>query len=197
MNQTQQERILGVLQALQTPEHKIPEQYLKRLPYGDAVSARYFKQVLLISECNGRISELRGKGHQIETTQEKDPYGFAYHRLRPEEAESRPRIRILGDDGEEDVPWDSVDDPEPKLEDHFKPVRIMPRALDIASKIIPREFWKDEKGNACGLHEFLQRCADGAFPKMSASQREIAWGKLRYSFDFDKDGPLLKTISLI
>ena len=29
------------------------------------VSARYFKQVRLISECNGRKSELRAKGHDI------------------------------------------------------------------------------------------------------------------------------------
>jgi hypothetical protein len=47
------------------------------------VSARYFKQVLLVSECNGRISELRGKGYQIETSAGKDRYGFAYHRLAP------------------------------------------------------------------------------------------------------------------
>ncbi len=45
------------------------------------MSARYFKQVLLVSECNGRISELHGKGYNIETSKEKDQYGFACHRL--------------------------------------------------------------------------------------------------------------------
>jgi hypothetical protein len=79
---TQQERILSALQSLQD-EHVIPEEYLRRHPNGDGVSARYFKQVLLISECNGRISELRAKGHDIETSACKDVYGFAYHRLRP------------------------------------------------------------------------------------------------------------------
>jgi hypothetical protein len=37
---------------------------------------------MLISEVNGRINELRSKGYDIETSRGKDPYGFAYHRLR-------------------------------------------------------------------------------------------------------------------
>lgn len=46
------------------------------------LSARYLKQVMLVSECNGRISELRADGHDILTLEgEKDTYGFAYHRL--------------------------------------------------------------------------------------------------------------------
>ncbi len=80
---TQQEKILAVLRALQNGEHEIPEQYVRRHPSGDGVSARYFKQVLLVSECNGRISELRAMGHDIETSEQKDPYRFAYHRLKP------------------------------------------------------------------------------------------------------------------
>jgi hypothetical protein len=47
------------------------------------ISARYFKQVMPISEVNGRISELRSKGIAIETSKTKDRYGFAYHRLAP------------------------------------------------------------------------------------------------------------------
>jgi hypothetical protein len=50
------------------------------------VSARYFKQVMLISEVNGRISELREKlrseGLAVESSKEKDRYGFVYHRLK-------------------------------------------------------------------------------------------------------------------
>jgi hypothetical protein len=38
---------------------------------------------MFISECNGRTSELRGKGPDIKTSEEKDDYGFAYHRLKP------------------------------------------------------------------------------------------------------------------
>lgn len=78
---TQQQRILQTLQALQSGDHDIPEIYIRRHPSGDGVSARYFKQVLFISECNGRISELRTKGYEIETSKAKDEYGFVYHRL--------------------------------------------------------------------------------------------------------------------
>lgn len=79
---TQQQKILGTLQALLSGEHDIPEQYLRRHPSGDGVSARYFKQVMFISECNGRLSEIRAKGHDIETSKAKDGYGFVYHRLK-------------------------------------------------------------------------------------------------------------------
>lgn len=83
---TQQQRVLEVLQSLRT-DHDIPEQYVRRHPSGDGVSARYFKQVMLISEVNGRISELRNKGHEVETSTERDRYGFSYHRLKPADRE--------------------------------------------------------------------------------------------------------------
>jgi hypothetical protein len=79
---TQQRRILAVLQRLRDGTLDVPEEYLRRHSTGDGVSTRYFKQVMLISECNGRISELRGKGHQIETSEATDQHGFTYHRLR-------------------------------------------------------------------------------------------------------------------
>ncbi len=83
---TQQARILGVLKSLQTGDHDIPEEFLRRHPTGDGISAGYLKRVLGISECNGRISELRGKGYEIETSAQKDEHGFADHRLKPEGA---------------------------------------------------------------------------------------------------------------
>jgi hypothetical protein len=83
---TQQQRILAVLQSLQSGDHHIPDEYLRRHKSGDGISARYFKQALLVSECNGRISELRSKGYDIETSKQKDKFGFAYHRLKPEGA---------------------------------------------------------------------------------------------------------------
>jgi biotin operon repressor len=82
-NGTQQERILKLLKAIQSGGHKVPEEYLRRHPSGDGVSARYIKQVMGITEANGRISELRGKGYEIETSKQKDVFGFAYHRLAP------------------------------------------------------------------------------------------------------------------
>ena len=40
------------------------------------MSARYFKQVILISEVNGRISGLRGKGYVIDTSNAEDHYEY-------------------------------------------------------------------------------------------------------------------------
>jgi len=93
MKLTQQQKILVVLQSLQSGDHHIPEEYLRRHSSGDGVSARYFKQVLLVSECNGRISELRAKGCDIETSKQKDRYGFAYHRLNPQNVTSTSDFR--------------------------------------------------------------------------------------------------------
>jgi hypothetical protein len=39
------------------------------------------RKVTLISEVNGRISELRGKGYVIDTSLAEDRYSFKYHRL--------------------------------------------------------------------------------------------------------------------
>lgn len=83
-NGTQQQRILRVLENLQDGKLNAPAQFIRQHPDGNGISARYFKQVTLISEVNGRISELRGKGYDIETSKERDPYGFVYHRLKPE-----------------------------------------------------------------------------------------------------------------
>jgi hypothetical protein len=78
---TQQERILDVLRQVRDGDHEIPEEFLRRHPTGDGLSSRYLKRVMYISECNGRISELRDRGYVIETSAEKDAFGFAYHRL--------------------------------------------------------------------------------------------------------------------
>lgn len=91
---TQQARILATLEALQSGQHDIPEQYIRRHPTGDGVSARYLKQVLLVSECNGRISELRSKGHDIETSTVRDEYGFVYHRLKPRQFNSPEALQV-------------------------------------------------------------------------------------------------------
>jgi hypothetical protein len=37
----------------------------------------------ILGTAESDISELRSKGHVIETSKEKDAYGFAYHRLAP------------------------------------------------------------------------------------------------------------------
>lgn len=83
---TQQERILDVLRAVRSGHHDIDEQYIRRHEDGDGISAAYFKRVLWITECNGRISELRTKGYDIESSSARDPHGFVYLRLVREPA---------------------------------------------------------------------------------------------------------------
>lgn len=79
---TQRDRVYALLASLSRGTADIPEEYVRRDPAGDWVSTRYFKQVMLISEVNGRMSELRSEGHLIETG-DADRYGFRYHRLVP------------------------------------------------------------------------------------------------------------------
>jgi hypothetical protein len=79
----QRQIVLNVLRSVQRRQHNIPEEYIRHHNTGDGVSARYFKQVLFISEVNGRISELRSNGQVIETSLERDDHGFAFHRLQP------------------------------------------------------------------------------------------------------------------
>ena len=62
--------------------HEQAETAIRHHETGDGISSRYFKQVMLISEVNGRISELRGKGYVIDTSEAEDRYSFKYHRLR-------------------------------------------------------------------------------------------------------------------
>lgn len=91
----------------------------------------------------------------------------------------------------EEIPWDEVSEARAtELEDHFKPVRISPVAINEASKIVPSEFWINE-----GLHRWLSKRADYAFSKLPNSDaREVSWKQLKYIFEFDVEGPVLKTV---
>jgi hypothetical protein len=81
LHKSQQQRILDVLTS-PSGGNDIPEEYLRRHETGHGISSRYFKQVMLISEVDGRISELRSKGYVIETSATEDRHGFKYHRLK-------------------------------------------------------------------------------------------------------------------
>lgn len=82
---SQKQKILQVLEDLRGGICEVPEEFIRRHSDGDGISTRYFKRVMWISECNGRISELRDdlrlKGLTIESSDEKDAYGFVYQRL--------------------------------------------------------------------------------------------------------------------
>lgn len=104
-----------------------------------------------------------------------------------------PKIWIMGEEGMEEVPHDELPSHDAiELQDHFKRVKLSPRAIDMASKMIPLEFYFKE-----GLHTFLRGRAELVFSKLSASQTEGVYGKLKYVFEFDADGPVLKTVSLV
>jgi len=66
MKKTQKQKVLEVLQKAE----------------GEWVSTRYFKQQMLISEINARLTNLKDDGHVIETSPFRDEYGFAFHRLK-------------------------------------------------------------------------------------------------------------------
>ena len=48
---------------------------------GDWVSTNYFKTVMHLYECNARLSELKNRGHNIESSKFRDEFGFVSHRL--------------------------------------------------------------------------------------------------------------------
>ncbi len=103
---------------------------------------------------------------------------------------------VMGENGMEEVDFDSLPEPHPiayNLTHYFKPVKILPRAIDLASKIIP-SWYVVEHG---GVHTILSKQANAMFEKMSAGQRSGTWGKMKFIFDFDKDGPVLKTVGLV
>lgn len=107
------------------------------------------------------------------------------------EAERKPRITFMG----EEVPWESLPEPEPvayHLSHYFAEVKISPRALNQASKIIEPQ-WYIKHG---GLHALLQKRANEVFSKLPASKTVAQYKNLKYIFDFDKDGPVLKSVSL-
>lgn len=107
----------------------------------------------------------------------------------------KPRITVVGEHGVEEVDFDKLPDPDPQAYDlshYFDPPRISERAIDLASKIIPQEYAIKHGG----LHKLLQKRAAEVFSKLPASVTRGTYGKLTYIFDFDKDGPVLKSVSL-
>lgn len=82
--------------------------------------------------------------------------------------------------------------PATELEDHFAPVTLSPAAIDRASQVVPEEYWKP-----VGLHTWLSGRANQAFRKLGVREREVALGRLKYAFEFDAHGPVLRTVILL
>lgn len=102
--------------------------------------------------------------------------------------EKKPRITYMG----EEIAYDDVPEPQAiEMLDYFKPVKLSPRSIDEASRAVPLRAYEQS-----GLYTWLQQRADFVFSKLPVSQTEGRFGRLRYSFEFDADGPVLKTVTL-
>lgn len=77
------------------------------------------------------------------------------------------------------------------LDHHFKKPRLSPRAVDQASKLVPVETWRQ-----FGVYSWLLGAAAHAFDKLPADKTDIRIGAYKLVFDFDQDGPFLKSISV-
>lgn len=97
---TQREKILKVLREVRDGRAVFPIEYIKTKDGEAWLSSRYLKQVMLISEANGRISEARADGYDIATLTEKDEFGFAYHRLVVDVAPKKQEYKIVALDQE-------------------------------------------------------------------------------------------------
>ncbi len=81
--------------------------------------------------------------------------------------------------------------------DVFKPVRISPKALDSASRIVPVEVWFKY-----GLYTWLRQAAEHVFKHLPANKKEGVLGAkdgrpgLRFTFSYDHQGPVLESVKL-
>lgn len=105
-------------------------------------------------------------------------------------AEKQPKVSLMG----QPVAFEDLPEAEAvSIEDNFAPVILSGKAIDLASQIVPEEYWKP-----VGIHTWLQGRADLAFRKiLNVKDKEITMGKLRYVFEYTAAGPQLKSVSRI
>ena len=105
-------------------------------------------------------------------------------------AGKQPKIFVMG----EEQPYDQVPEADAvSIEDYFSPVILSGKAIDLASQIVPEEYWKP-----VGIHTWLQGRANTAFDKMkSTNDKETTVGRLRYVFEHTAEGPTLKSVRLV
>jgi len=103
-------------------------------------------------------------------------------------SQTKPRIVVMG----EEVPYDEFPgNGATELADHFRPVKLSPLAIDQASKLVPPEAYKP-----IGLYTWLSKRADHVWKQLSTDQMEGKLGIMRYVYEFDGEGPVLKTVHL-
>lgn len=86
----------------------------------------------------------------------------------------------------------AIPEPEPELEAYFLEPTISAKALDVASRVVPEQYWK-----AVGLHAWLAGRALDAFSKLPVGERVIALKRLRYEFEYVNNAPVLKNLTLL
>ncbi len=107
------------------------------------------------------------------------------------QSKKQPKIYFMG----KEMPHEELPEtPELDIEQHFKPVILSQKAIDLASQLVPDEHWKKY-----GLYSWLSGRADVAFRKLpiSAEKLEVRIGRLLYKFEFTPEGPTLKSVVLV
>lgn len=96
-----------------------------------------------------------------------------------------PKVLYMG----KEVDFEGLPEAEPTLEAAFKPVILSPKAIDLASQLVPSDAWMPR-----GLHTWLQLRADAAYRKLKVGATEISGGQLKYIFEYRGDQPILARI---
>ncbi|MFN3658155.1 MAG: hypothetical protein ACK4UO_12940 [Pseudolabrys sp.] len=97
------------------------------------------------------------------------------------------KVTMMG----KEIPFEQLPAPEPSLESQFKSVVLSAKAIDLASQIVPETNWK-----SLGIHTWLSQRAEQAFRGMKVGATEAQLGRLKYTFEFIADEPVLQKVVL-
>ena len=75
------------------------------------------------------------------------------------------------------------------LNHHMEPLRLSIEAINQASRIIPSDVWKSR-----GICTWLLAAAEHAFSHTPSGKLDHLIGPVRYTFEFDASGPVLKAV---
>src|SRR5437868_11284 len=99
-----------------------------------------------------------------------------------------PRITMMG----EEIPYEEMPgNGALNWDARFAPVRLTPRSINTASTVVPLDVW-----HKVGIVRWLQSTANEAARNMAIDDTSGMVGKLRYIFEFDHNGPILKDVRL-
>jgi hypothetical protein len=79
------------------------------------------------------------------------------------------------------------------LDHHMQPLRLSLEAINQASKLVPQDAWKKH-----GIVRWLQAAAEHYFKHMPSDQLTLIMlpSPLRFTFEFDADGPVLVSVKI-